>query len=322
MLSKCTNSSEPWSDGDLIKNPATRKLASCDTASNLFVGSLTSIHHSQIYMVKTKLGNTLRIAGDQLPPDSLHIKLRGDGQWNALPCLLSRTTSLAEALADYYDHATPGDLIKGKKQFAYFSADRRWTGDLTALTPGEGYLMRRMGKGSVTVNFYNKSNNAGAPTAQRANSHQPHWADNSFTNPTAATNMTMIARVHTPQPPSEGGAESLGSVAVYVGDELVAVAEPYTPSEKGQGDVADVLYYLTIQSDQLGELRFEINGETYVPECGSISYEPDTHHGSLRAPVILTPSVKGQGDVYKLIEDDHLVIIRNGKRYDVTGQKL
>lgn len=76
--------------------------------------------------------------------------------------------------------------------------------------------------------------------------------------------MTVIARVEglTAERSNSAGGLTANSVAVYVGDELAAVAEPYTPS------------------------------------------------------------VKGQGDVYKLIEDDRVVIIRNGKRYDVTGQKL
>ena len=132
--------------------------------------------------------------------------------------------------------------------------------------------------------------------------------------------MTMIARVESHQPHL---ADQV--LRVFVGDELAAVAEPYTPSEKGQGDV---LYFLTIQSDRVGELRFEMNGQTLKPVDIStnrnidISNVADTHHGSLKAPVILTPSVKGQGDVYKLIENDHVVIIRNGKRYDVTGAEI
>ena len=42
--------------------------------------------------------------------------------------------------------------------------------------------------------------------------------------------------------------------------------------------------------------------------------------------MILTPflSEEGRGEAspYKLLEDDHVVIIRNGEKYDVTGKKL
>ena len=47
---------------------------------------------------------------------------------------------------------------------------------------------------------------------------------------------------------------------------------------------------------------------------------PDSHHGSLKAPIVLRPA--GKTGVYKIIEDNHVVIIRNNEKYDVTGKKL
>ena len=49
-----------------------------------------------------------------------------------------------------------------------------------------------------------------------------------------------------------------------------------------------------------------------------VNYEADSHHGSLHAPVVLVPVTSP----YKLIEDDRVIIIRDGERYDVTGVKL
>ena len=53
---------------------------------------------------------------------------------------------------------------------------------------------------------------------------------------------------------------------------------------------------------------------------GTMNYEPDSHHGSLEEPVILVPEDPSR--VYKVIEDNHVVIIRNNEKYDVTGKKL
>ena len=51
-----------------------------------------------------------------------------------------------------------------------------------------------------------------------------------------------------------------------------------------------------------------------------IRYEADAHHGSLQTPVILKP---GENTLpYKILEDNHVVIIRNNEKYDVTGKKL
>ena len=105
---------------------------------------------------------------------------------------------------------------------------------------------------------------------------------------------------------------------VFIGSELVGVAEPITLSAgEGRGEA---FYFLTIQSDRVRELRFEMNGETYVPESGNINYSADSHCGSLKAPVLLRPTETDRP--YKIIEDNHVIIIRGGERYDLTGKKL
>ena len=245
------------------------------------------------------------------------VKVRGDGQWSMLPCLFTRTTPLSEALASYFQKAQPGDLIKAHDRFAFFSEDLRWEGNLTALRPGEGYLFRRLGLGTVVIPFYHQTTDH-APkkmqvTEQKTTDH--------FHNPAAATNMTMIAKVN-----GENGANDANDVLkVYVNDELVGVAEPYSiPSLSTEGasslSEASPLYFLTIQSDKTGELKFEIDGKTYVPESGVVNYAADAHYGTLKAPIILRPA-DGTG-VYKIIENNHVVIIRNNEKYDVTGKKL
>ena len=261
-------------------------------------------------MIYSKNGNTMHVSGNKLPADSMYVPVRGSGQWNAMPCLLSEVTPVAEALADYYDQATPGDMIKSHDQFAYFSEDKKWEGGLTAMRPGEGYLFRRMAKGDVTIRFFDRQKTAGAP--KRIVESQKSKVESLFSNPQAATNMTMIAQL------VESRKSKVESIKVYVGDELTAVAEPLMIDD-------EPYYFLTIQSDRVGELRFEMNGETLMPVDIStnrnidISNVADSHHGTLRAPVILRPS---DNRPYKIIEDDRVVIIRNGERYDVTGKKL
>lgn len=108
-----------------------------------------------------------------------------------------------------------------------------------------------------------------------------------------------------------------------INDELVGVASPATVD-------GESLYFLTIQSDLNGELRFEAADGTELTPLSSagalpllsspLKYAADTHYGSLKAPIVLTP-----GDIarpYKIIEDDRVIIIRDGERYDVTGVKL
>ena len=319
-LSTAITAEQPWKEGDLIKNPATRKFCTYSETADKFVGSLKTLDYWQMYMVNSFEENSMHLFGFTLPEDSMHITLKGNGQWNVLPCMFSQVMTLRDAMSDYYDHASTGDLIKAQNRFAVFSDDDRWVGDLTALTPGEGYLMRRMEEGTVTVNFY--PHKASAP--KKITDRFPDGAQNTdlFTNPKASTNMTMIAKVSysasgltVKRSNSDNGLTGVAdqTLRVYVNDELAAVAAPITIEE-------EALYFITIQSDQIGELRFEMDGENYMPESGVINYSADAHHGTLKAPIVLRKA--DEAGVYKILENNHVVIIRNNEKYDVTGKKL
>ena len=369
--------SQPWTEGDLIKNPTTRNFCVYSDSLGQFTGSLYHFRYIYTHMVYSQNGNIMRVSGNVLPQDSMSVTLRGNGQWSPLPCLFSEATPVAQALADYFDNATPGDMVKAHNRFAYFSDNKRWEGNLTALQPGEGYFFRRLGQGDVVVSFYealstqrqtsstqtqahgtqtqtaparrtaarsaSAQSTATAPHSAAAVEGQPYMADNSrfFRNPNAATNMTMIATVEHPsaqpvagQPymadlvaaPVEGQpymADNATVLRVYAGGELAAVAQPQLIDGK-------TYYLLTIQSDNAAAtLRFEtedgaelrlINETT--SQLIDLRNQPDVHYGSFRAPMRLVPITEDSDRVYKIIEDNHVIIIRGNERYDVTGRKL
>ena len=312
-LNASVSASNPWSDADLIKNPNTRQFCNYNTASGGFLGTLANIHFSQMYMTYVAQENTMQIAGEKLSADSMSVRVRGDGQWSPLPCLLREATPIQKALGDYYDHASQGDLIKAHDRFAYFSEDKKWVGNLTALRPGEGYLFRRLAPGTKEIKFYNQSNSSksglGHTWKRSVSANGLSGEAGLYSNPKAATNMTMIAQLDNGQWTMDNG-----QLKVYVNDELAGVAEPI-----------DSLYFITIQSDQVGELRFECNGERLAVRGERISYKADSHHGTIKAPVKLVPETGNPSTVtvpYKLIENNHVVIIRNNEKYDITGKKL
>ena len=303
-LSKAISANKPWAEGDIIKNPASQSFVTYSNTLDAFLGSFSYLQYTQTYMIYTKNGNTMHVNGDMLADDEKVVTLRGNGVWSPLPCLLTQTITLTEALADYYTYAMPGDLIKAQNCFAVFSSDKHWVGDLHALRPGEGYLFRRLGDGDVTIHFYEQTGNR---AARRINNQR---ANDKMVNRSASTNMTMIAKLSN-DPINDK------MVKCYVGDELVGVAEPI-----------DSLYFITICSDALGSpvefrtgdgqlLDVQINDQIVN---GQMVYESDSHYGSLKAPIVLKP---GEPDrVRKVIEDDRVVIIRGGERYDVTGKRL
>ena len=314
-IDKIMTADQPWMEGDLIKNPATRHFTVYSDSLGRFVGDFDYLRYIYTYMIYSRDGNTMHISGNNLPADSMYVTVAGNGQWSALPCLLREATPLQKALGDYYDYASPGDIIKAHNRFAYFSEDKKWVGDLTSLRPGEGYFLRRLAPGNVKIHFFNSPGNTPKREALNAEG-STREAINAFTNPHAATNMTMIARLENS---SLGAPDVRPEIRVFINDELAAVAQPI-----------DSLYFLTIQSDKSGTLRFEtldgivltpLSTEGASPLINSpLMYSPNAHAGSLKAPVVLRPA-ENTG-VYKVIENNHVVIIRNNEKYDVTGKKM
>ena len=320
-LNSVMTASDPWREGDLIKNPDMEQFCTYSQVMDVFMGSLAAWDYSQIYMVYSANSNTLRLNGDKLPDADKHLTLIGNGHWNPFPCLFMQSTPVEEALADYYNHATPGDLIKSHDHFAVFSADGHWEGNLTALRPGEGYLFRRLAADTVDIHFYTKPANSpsrveGAPARGREYETAFHSK--------AATNMTMICTLS-----GEAGLSSVSpkdGLYVFIGDELVGVATKI-----------DSLYFLTISSNVPGTIRFttadgilltpfpsgEGRGEAFPPfpsgEGRGEAYEANAHLGTPESPVLLTPV---DDRPYKILENNHIVIIKNNEKYDVTGKKL
>ena len=318
-LNKVMTVAEPWKEGDLIKNPESRQFSTYSELMDVFMGTLSAWDYTQTYMVYSAQENILRLNGENLLEYEMKLTFRGSsdgsGQWSPLPFLLNRNTSVAETMAGYYEYATPGDIIKSHDAFATFSADRKWIGNLKTMRPGEGYFLRRLAPTDVTVPFYNQS--AGAGAAARTSlpyREEPEVGFQVDFHASSATNMTMIAMIN------DGNGENgeNGVLKVYLGDDLVGKTEPIT---NHQSPITNALYFITIQSDKVGELRFETEDGTTLASPMPIRYEADAHHGSLQSPVILTPPSGGWG-AYKIIEDDHVVIIRNNEKYSIDGKKL
>jgi hypothetical protein len=305
-----------FSEGDLIKSPSGQSFAELTVTPDTVAwrGKLTSVNYKNMYMMRTRDGFNTTVEGKALTDDQRTLTIcKG---WNAIAYLLSEPTSTRDALADYYDKATVGDLIKSRTQFAVFTENGKWEGSLQTLRPGQGYLFRRLGDGYVTMKYVKKAKTSAPLRANRASeTDNPTPMENAFSNPAAASNMTMIARI-------ENGEQTYTTLHAYIGDELVGVATPLSL----EGRAGEGLYFLTIQSDRSGTLRFETEDGTILTPSpcgearGEVLYAPDAHAGSIESPVVLMPM--DNTGVYKVFEDGHIIIIRDGERFDLTGKKL
>ena len=70
--------------------------------------------------------------------------------WNWIGYPETRQQSLTEALAG--SHLEEGDLIMGQNGFSYYTTADGWVGDLSTLTPGNGYMYRSASAKSIRFN--------------------------------------------------------------------------------------------------------------------------------------------------------------------------
>ena len=267
---------------DEIKSPADNTFCRLDGNSSIWIGSLTRFNQYHIYLFHTAKEQTIYVDGTTLDAESDRtVQLRHG--WNALPYLHDSNLSLRDALAPYYSYASEGDIVKSHDEFAVFSANHRWEGNLTFMQPGRGYMLYRQATSDATLTYTAKVNKA----PQRSND-APLRAP-LFTNPRAATTMTLIAKV--PLSPDAEGAEEAQPLCAYIGDELVGMAQPQVVD-------GDTLLFISIQSDAAGELQ---------------------HLGTLTAPVLLTVDEGQSEKTEKRLINNHIYIFHDGKVYNTQG---
>jgi hypothetical protein len=256
---------EPFSIGDQIKSASEMKFAEYDGAH--WVGSLSNVNYKQTYMIQTGMDHyNTQVVGQRITTDSERTIQISHG-WNSLPYLLTYEDNITNAMADYVDHATVGDIVKSQHSFAVYSENQRWEGSLSALYPGEGYLLKRIGNDPVSFTYHHNNYKGSSKCSTKGTSAS------GFTN-SHSTNMTMIATVEHPA--------QCTRVLTYVGATLSAIALPQVVDD-------DTLFFITIGSDHSGQVSFVLEQEDGLTGIAStrIPYQPNAHFGSLREPVML-----------------------------------
>ena len=296
-------SSDEFMPNDEIKSPADNTFCRLDGNSSLWLGSLTRFNQYHIYLFHTAKEQTIYVDGTTLDAESDRtVQLRHG--WNVLPYLHDSNLSLRDALAPYYSYASEGDIVKSHDEFAVFSANHRWEGNLTFMQPGRGYMLYRQATSDATLTYTAKVNKA----PQKNNDAQLRAP--LFTNPRAATTMTLIAKV--PLSPDAEGAEEAQPLCAYIGDELVGMAQPQVVD-------GDTLLFISIQSDAAGELRFEREGLKLKAGGQRVTYSDDKHLGTLTAPVLLTVDEGQSEKTEKRLINNHIYIFHDGKVYNTQG---
>lgn len=255
-----------WSANDIVKSEAQALVGY--HMNGLWTGSLAGLSTDMMYLVYSEQPKTLRFGGPLVTGRQITVLgAAGDTpRWTYLPYWGVTKLTVDEAMAGY--EATVGDILKSQARFAVYSATLGWVGNLTAMEPGRGYMLRRSGTDDASLTYA-----AGSLGAQRL----PVVASDAADASTYAANMTVVTR--------------LKGVDVAPGDRLVAYVGG---EERGSAVVADVdgageLFFLTVSGDEADVVDVVLeHGDKHVASRANVvDYRANASHGTAENPFVI-----------------------------------
>ena len=212
--------------------------------------------------------------------------------WNRIAYLSTINLPIAQALSDYTEMASEGDVIKSQEAFAVATKTANnvlvWKGSLQYLETGKGYMLKRQASNEVSF------------------SYPLYWADNRYTgnlNVASASRRTSAVNTST----TMNIVANVGGVETEPEDVLVV----YRGTDKLAEVVADEEqnYYLNIgcdtQSSERLTFTLERGGEVVATTQSLISYEADRLLGTPDMPTEINftpvdPTMYADGKWYTL----------------------
>ena len=234
-----------------------------------WIGDFDPLQNDKMYAINI-ISETaaFELTGSIVSLEETPVNYNNGWNWLGFPC--PTATSLNQALANY--EASNGDIFKSQGTFStYSSAMHQWTGALTQLTPGNGYLLMSNSSGSFHYT-------AGAKEMIVEDTPSTIW----HVNPNQfLLNMNMIARVQLKDDAVRSEDFELGA---FCGDECRGTAILQHVDETDT-----YLAFLTIHGEGGEALQFRlldrINGTVYTEENNSrIIYQDNAIIGSISEP--------------------------------------
>lgn len=258
-------------DATLIKNATA--FVSKENGGE-WTGTLQELNNSEMYLLLiSSESSTFQIEGTLVSPENVPIDIANGWNWIGYP--VSQVTNLSEALANY--NARNDDLIKSQNSFAtYSTTDQQWTGTLTQLVPGEGYIL--LSNGEETSFHYSM----GSKSVNLEDAPSTFWqADHSR----FALNMNVIATIKLNGNALRSEDFELGA---FYGDECRG-ATPIQYIESTDSYKA----FLTISGEGGEDLTLRLldrnTGTVYTEDSGiRIVYNDNTVVGTVNSPCPLS----------------------------------
>ena len=209
---------------------------------------------------------TVEVTGDKLDQESMRVITVHHG-WNSVGYTPQINLPVSTALTDYTPFAQDRDVIKSREEFATYTVDKTgggyWSGSLKYMKPGEGYMLYRNGKDTVSFKY-------------------PYYEPGStfFENTVAYAKPAMIYGL------TMSLAAEVDGIEIEEGDNLIALNGAEV---RGTAVLVDSVYYMSINGEARAKLSFAIerDGEIIATSATTMPFEANTVIGSPVEPATI-----------------------------------
>ncbi|MDA9003732.1 T9SS type A sorting domain-containing protein, partial [Flavobacteriales bacterium] len=309
----------------IFKNQyAFTQFAEIDGYNDTWIGSLTELPITDMFMIKTQKSDTIIYEGKIVNPYDVPISINAG--WNWISYLGQRIMSTNDALSSL--NPSSGDVIKNKSAFSmYASESLGWLGTLNSMESGHGYMLNTESNGSL---IYPESSIFRISDYQ-LNKNQLADQFVEVNNAMYQNSMSMVAKIDL----EKYSQPDLSNILAAYSDHLCLGNINATPINEEES-----LYFITIYGDEGYNISFkyfdQVTGD-YFQAQNTLEFEANKLIGSIQDPypIVLVDSPEDLLKAYSLdvypnpfkeefevefsLENEEIISIGI---YDVTGRKV
>ncbi|MCR5713001.1 MAG: hypothetical protein K6G46_11230 [Prevotella sp.] len=265
-----------WADGDMVIDDNTNlalRYHQSQWISNKGSKGLDnfklSIYNS--YRIKSDNPKTIEVLGNILSKSAERTLTIKHG-WNNIGYSPMLNLPVSTALADYFNEAEDGDVIKSRSEFAMMTVGangtKEWKGNLRYMKPGEGYMLYRKNQTETSFTY-------------------PFYEPNStfFEGANSTTAMAPAIYAHTMSLTA-----TIEGIELEPGDKLTALSGAEVVGETLIGGQSEEILYLSICGDKPQTVSFalERNGEVMAVTDEILAYKNNAISGTPDSPTVIS----------------------------------
>ncbi|MFN4254118.1 MAG: LamG-like jellyroll fold domain-containing protein [Saprospiraceae bacterium] len=286
--------------GDLLKS---QTQFTQNTVGLGWLGSLTGLGNTSMYQYRTADADTIDHVGALIDPTTVNIPVSAG--WNWIGYLPQRPLTVGEALASLT--AFNGDLIKSQTEFAQYVAGFGWIGNLTYMSPPNGYLLKLSQAGTLT---YPSTGNRPLAVDGATQNSKPKTQNSAWTvNPAQFEHsQTLIGMLASDGANVTGANFELGA---FVNGECRGAATALWVEPLGVH-----LFFLTMYANTAGEpLVFKYHDGTSVRDLSeTLFFSADASVGTVQEPFRFTVGVSSDEEPETDVVEPYLGVEPNPVR--------